>query len=99
MFGGNLVSVRVVGYKSIANDVFTLEPGFNCITGHNGAGKSNILEAIQLAFGAELPSLRASHWGDVIHKSGDANPSGHIFVELRMASSPSTTTLSVTINE
>lgn len=46
-------SVLISNYKGL-NLSFTLSDGINVITGGNGSGKSNILEAIRLALGEDI---------------------------------------------
>lgn len=46
-------SVLISNYKGL-NLSFTLSDGVNVITGVNGSGKSNILEAIRLAIGEDI---------------------------------------------
>ena len=46
-------SVLISNYKGL-NLSFTLSDGINVITGENGSGKSNILEAIRFALGEDL---------------------------------------------
>ena len=46
-------SVLISNYKGL-NLSFSLSDGINVITGENGSGKSNILEAIRLALGEDI---------------------------------------------
>ena len=46
-------SVLISNYKGL-NLSFTLSDGINVITGENGSGKSNILEAVKLAIGENI---------------------------------------------
>lgn len=46
-------SVLISNYKGL-NLSFTLSDGINVITGENGSGKSNILEAIRFALGEDI---------------------------------------------
>ena len=49
------------------------DPSFNAITGLNGSGKSNILDAICFVLGlTNLSSVRASNIQDLIYKRGQA---------------------------
>ena len=46
-------SVLISNYKGL-NLSFALSDGINVITGENGSGKSNILEAIRFALGEDI---------------------------------------------
>ncbi|KDN36331.1 hypothetical protein RSAG8_10898, partial [Rhizoctonia solani AG-8 WAC10335] len=49
------------------------DPSFNAITGLNGTGKSNILDAISFVLGlTDYKELRASNWQELIYKKGAA---------------------------
>ena len=49
-------TVLISNYKGI-NLSFSLSDGINVITGDNGTGKSNILEAIKFALGEDFAFL------------------------------------------
>lgn len=63
------------GFKSYAvrTVVSDWDPQFNAITGLNGSGKSNILDAICFVLGiASMATVRASNLQDLIYKRGQA---------------------------
>lgn len=70
-----LTSLVIDGFKSYGKRVELngFDPEFNAITGFNGTGKSNILDAICFALGiSSIKTIRASTMQDVIYKSGQA---------------------------
>lgn len=47
-----LQSLSLLNYKNFESESFSFDPGINCFVGHNGVGKTNILDAIyHLSFG------------------------------------------------
>ena len=47
-----LKKISIINYKNIIDKEFQLNPKINCFVGYNGAGKTNILDAIyHLAMG------------------------------------------------
>ncbi|CAI4060934.1 hypothetical protein N7582_001755 [Saccharomyces uvarum] len=63
------------GFKSYATRtvITDWDPQFNAITGLNGSGKSNILDAICFVLGiASMTTVRASSLQDLIYKRGQA---------------------------
>ena len=63
------------GFKSypVRTHVRGFDPSFNAITGLNGSGKSNILDAICFVLGlTNLSSVRAQNIQDLIYKRGQA---------------------------
>lgn len=63
------------GFKSYAKRtvITDWDPQFNCITGLNGSGKSNVLDAICFVLGiTSLNTVRASNQQDLIYKRGQA---------------------------
>lgn len=63
------------GFKSysVRTVITSWDPQFNAITGLNGSGKSNILDAICFVLGiTSTSSLRASNLQDLIYKKGQA---------------------------
>jgi chromosome segregation protein len=65
--------ITIQGFKSFGpkRNTIKLEKGFVVITGPNGGGKSNVLDAIKFCLG-ELSNnaLRVSKLSDLIHESG-----------------------------
>jgi structural maintenance of chromosome 2 len=55
----HILKIIVDGFKSYSErtNVEDLDPSFNAITGLNGSGKSNILDAICFVMGISRPSL------------------------------------------
>lgn len=63
------------GFKSYATRtvISNWDPQFNAITGLNGSGKSNILDAICFVLGiSSMSTVRASNLQDLIYKRGQA---------------------------
>ncbi|KDN40089.1 RecF/RecN/SMC protein [Tilletiaria anomala UBC 951] len=63
------------GFKSypVRTHVSGFDPSFNAITGLNGSGKSNILDAICFVLGiTNLSAVRANNLQDLIYKRGQA---------------------------
>lgn len=46
LFNMYLRSLQLVNFKNCPSADYTFEPGVNCIVGENGAGKTNVLDAI-----------------------------------------------------
>ncbi|KAF0691055.1 Aste57867_17667 [Aphanomyces stellatus] len=67
--------VIIDGFKSYATRtvVSGFDPRFNAITGLNGSGKSNILDAICFVLGiSNLSAVRASNLQELVYKQGQA---------------------------
>ncbi len=67
--------VIIEGFKSYAQRtvISGWDPEFNAITGLNGSGKSNILDAICFVLGiSNLSHVRASQLQDLVYKQGQA---------------------------
>ncbi|KAG6868858.1 hypothetical protein C0993_008987 [Termitomyces sp. T159_Od127] len=63
------------GFKSypVRTQITGWDPSFNAITGLNGSGKSNILDAICFVLGiTNMQTMRASNQQDLIYKRGQA---------------------------
>ena len=63
------------GFKSYPTRtvIEALDPQFNAITGLNGSGKSNILDAICFVLGiSSLQHVRVSNLQELIYKQGNA---------------------------
>lgn len=65
-----LKRVCINSFKSISYAEIELSPHLNCITGPNGVGKSNFLDAILFALTVPLKQLRVECLKDLISKSG-----------------------------
>ena len=57
-------TVAVWDYRNLAEAEISLGPGFTVLWGHNGAGKTNLLEAIYLV--STLRSFRTSSLSDLV---------------------------------
>ena len=70
--------VTIDGFKSYATrtNITGWDSQFNAITGLNGSGKSNILDAICFVLGINnLTQVRASNLQDLVYKMGQAGVS------------------------
>lgn len=70
-----LKKLEIEGFKSYANRVVItdFDNSFNAITGYNGTGKSNVLDAICFVLGiSNIKQVRAQHLADLIYKQGQA---------------------------
>ncbi|XP_074788654.1 structural maintenance of chromosomes protein 2 [Athene noctua] len=68
-------SIVIEGFKSYAQrtEIVDLDPYFNAVTGLNGSGKSNILDAICFLLGiTNLSQVRASNFQELVYKYGQA---------------------------
>ena len=68
-------SMVVDGFKSYGQrtEINGFDPMFNAITGLNGSGKSNILDAICFLLGiTNLTHVRATNLQELVYKSGQA---------------------------
>lgn len=71
----HIKSLIIDGFKSYGKrvELKDFDQEFNAITGLNGSGKSNILDAICFALGiTTMTTIRAACMQDVIYKSGQA---------------------------
>ncbi|KAK6171864.1 hypothetical protein SNE40_018288 [Patella caerulea] len=71
-------SMVVDGFKSYAQrtEIKGFDPLFNAITGLNGSGKSNILDAVCFLLGiTNLTQVRAGNLQDLVYKCGQAGVS------------------------
>lgn len=67
--------VVIDGFKSYATRTVLqgFDPHFNAITGLNGSGKSNILDAICFVLGiSNLSQVRVANVGELVYKQGQA---------------------------
>uniref|UniRef100_A0AC34Q9T0 Structural maintenance of chromosomes protein n=1 Tax=Panagrolaimus sp. JU765 TaxID=591449 RepID=A0AC34Q9T0_9BILA len=70
-----LKKLEIDGFKSYAKPVVItdFDPSFNAITGYNGTGKSNVLDALCFVLGISmLKQVRATRWTDLIYKQAQA---------------------------
>ncbi|KAK7466259.1 Structural maintenance of chromosomes protein 2 [Stygiomarasmius scandens] len=66
---------KFLGFKSypVRTQITGWDPSFNAITGLNGSGKSNILDAIAFVLGlTNMSTMRAQNQTDLIYKRGQA---------------------------
>ncbi|KAF2278631.1 RecF/RecN/SMC N terminal domain-containing protein [Westerdykella ornata] len=71
----HVIELVIDGYKSYAvrTVISGWDPAFNAITGFNGSGKSNILDAICFVLGLKnFATVRAKDMQDLIYKRGQA---------------------------
>ncbi|XP_059484394.1 structural maintenance of chromosomes protein 2 [Neocloeon triangulifer] len=69
-------SIIIEGFKSYGRrvEIKDFDPSFNAITGLNGTGKSNILDALCFVMGiSNLSSVRAHSLEELVYKHGQAN--------------------------
>lgn len=56
-----LDSISIINFKNVADEQLSLGPGINCFVGDNGAGKTNILDAVHyLAMARSIQTLSDS---------------------------------------
>jgi structural maintenance of chromosome 2 len=70
--------ISIEGFKSYARRAVLsgLDPAFNAVTGLNGSGKSNVLDAICFVLGiSNLEQVRASSLQELVYKQGQAGVS------------------------
>ncbi|KAK7100070.1 structural maintenance of chromosomes protein 2-like [Littorina saxatilis] len=71
----HIKSIVIDGFKSYAQrtEINGFDPLFNAITGLNGSGKSNILDAICFLLGiTNLTHVRATNLQELVYKNGQA---------------------------
>ncbi|TBU44815.1 condensin complex subunit SMC2 [Dichomitus squalens] len=71
----HILELILDGFKSypVRTPITGWDPSFNAITGLNGSGKSNILDAICFVLGlTNMSSMRAQNQQDLIYKRGQA---------------------------
>ena len=71
----HIKEIVVDGFKSysVRTNIEGFDPQFNAITGLNGSGKSNILDAICFVLGiSRMSTIRAEKMQDLVYKSGNA---------------------------
>ncbi len=69
--------IEIRGFKSFGEKTVSLkfEPGLTAITGPNGGGKSNIIDAILFALGENSPKvLRVNKLSSLIYDGGETKP-------------------------
>ncbi len=79
----NILKLELKGFKSFRDHVsLEFAKGFNAITGKNGSGKSNILDAIRFTLGSNSPkSLRESRMSRLINE-GSRNKVARVSITL-----------------
>ncbi|VDP11273.1 unnamed protein product [Onchocerca flexuosa] len=73
--GMRIKRIEIDGFKSYAQRqvIDGFDAQFNAITGLNGSGKSNILDAICFVLGiSNLSQVRAAQLSDLVYKQGQA---------------------------
>ncbi len=76
--------IEIEGFKSYKNKTILegFDLNFNCITGSNGSGKSNIIDAVAFLLGiSTLSIIRACRYKDLLYKDGK-NESNYAKVEI-----------------
>ena len=74
----HLIETVIDGFKSysVRTSIEDLDPQFNAITGYNGSGKSNILDAICFVMGISRMSLiRVDKFQELVYKGGNSSVS------------------------
>ena len=66
----SITEVRAQNFRSFSDEtVVRFKPGFNVLVGANGAGKSNVLDALLFALTQDASMLRARSWGELKHRA------------------------------
>ena len=71
----HIIEIVIDGFKSysVRTNIEGFDPQFNAITGLNGSGKSNILDAICFVMGiSRMSMIRAEKMQDLVYKGGNA---------------------------
>ncbi|TNV87762.1 hypothetical protein FGO68_gene16265 [Halteria grandinella] len=71
----HIIEIILEGFKSypVRTSISNLDPQFNAITGLNGSGKSNIIDAICFVLGiSSLSNVRVTSLQELIYKQGNA---------------------------
>lgn len=68
--GFTVERIRLSNFRSYADREIQLDPSLTIIHGPNAAGKTNIIEALQLV--TEAASFRAPQWGDLVRWGADS---------------------------
>ena len=71
----HIIEIILEGFESYPTraTLNCLDPQFNCVTGLNGSGKSNIIDAICFVLGiTTLSHVRVSNLQELIYKRGNA---------------------------
>ena len=73
-----ITNLKLKGFKSFNKHVnIQFGPGFNCIAGANGSGKSNVMDALCFVLGRlSTKSIRADNYGQLVHKNGKIRANG-----------------------
>ena len=72
----HITEIRIAGFKSFVDPTeFHVEPGLTGIVGPNGCGKSNLLEALRWAMGANSArAMRGGEMDDLIFSGSENRP-------------------------
>jgi len=72
----HITEIRIAGFKSFVDPTeFHVEPGLTGIVGPNGCGKSNLLEALRWAMGANSArAMRGGEMDDLIFSGSEHRP-------------------------
>ena len=72
----HLIEVVIEGFKSysVRTNIEGLDPQFNAITGLNGSGKSNILDAVCFVMGiTRMALIRVEKMQELVYKGGKSS--------------------------
>ncbi|MFN3313187.1 MAG: AAA family ATPase, partial [Hyphomonas sp.] len=71
-----ITELRIAGFKSFVDpQTVPVEPGLTGIVGPNGCGKSNLLEALRWAMGANsAKAMRGGEMDDLIFSGSQSRP-------------------------
>ena len=66
----HISEVTIQHFRSFGSQTtLRFRPGFNCLVGANGAGKSNVLDAVLFALGQDAAQMRSRSWTELTSRA------------------------------